>query len=55
MKIQSAPAERPHFWAALRNSDTTEPFRRLVPLSWRGELVLICFGMLLSFLVAGFW
>ena len=42
-------------WAALRGDRAAEPFQRLVPLSWRGELFLICFGMLLSFLVAGFW
>jgi hypothetical protein len=35
--------------------DTSEAFRRLVPFSWRGELLLICCGMLLSFLIAGFW
>ena len=32
-----------------------QPLQRLVPLNWRGELLINCFGMLLSFLVAGFW
>jgi hypothetical protein len=39
-------------WFAPRS---TSPFDRLVLFSWRGELLLICGGMLLSFLVAGFW
>src|SRR5476649_1436840 len=40
---------------ALRSPDTTQPFQRLVPFNWRGELLIICLGMLISFLVAGFW
>jgi len=40
---------------ALRSPDTTQPFQRLVPFNWRGELLMICLGMLVSFLVAGFW
>jgi hypothetical protein len=34
---------------------SASPFDRLVLFSWRNELLLICGGMLLSFLVAGFW
>jgi hypothetical protein len=34
---------------------SASPFDRLVLFSWRGELLLICAGMLVSFLVAGFW
>lgn len=40
---------------AIRSPDTSQPFERLVPLNWRGELLVICLGMLTSFLVAGFW
>jgi len=42
-------------WAALRGDPAAEPFQRLVPFSWRGELLVFLFGMLLSFLLAGFW
>jgi hypothetical protein len=38
-----------------RDPDIAKSFQRLVPFSWRGELLLICGGMLASFLVAGFW
>jgi hypothetical protein len=31
------------------------PLQSLVPLSWRNEMLLICGGMLLSFLIAGYW
>jgi hypothetical protein len=34
---------------------STSPFDRLVLFSWRNELLLICGGMVLSFLLAGFW
>lgn len=34
---------------------STSPFDRLVLFSWRNELLLICGGMMLSFLLAGFW
>jgi hypothetical protein len=34
---------------------SVSPFDRLVLFSWRSELLLICAGMLVSFLVAGFW
>ena len=37
------------------SSDPDRPFRRLIPLQWKGELLAICGGMLASFLVAGFW
>ena len=42
-------------WRALQSPDVSQPFQRLVPFNWRGELLVICGGMLLSFLVAGFW
>ncbi len=32
-----------------------QPFERLIPFSWRGEMLFICAAMLVSFLVAGFW
>ena len=34
---------------------SASPLDRLVLFSWRNELLLICAGMLTSFLVAGFW
>ncbi|HEY0223708.1 MAG TPA: hypothetical protein VGC38_04260 [Pseudolabrys sp.] len=40
---------------ALRNPDTSQPFARLVPFSWSGELLTALGGMLISFLIAGFW
>ena len=42
-------------WRAWQNPDASQAFERLVPLNWRGELLLFCAGMLLSFFVAGFW
>ncbi|HEX5212404.1 MAG TPA: hypothetical protein VFW22_11805, partial [Pseudolabrys sp.] len=42
-------------WRAWQSPDASHAFQRLVPFSWRGELLFICAGMLLSFLVAGFW
>ena len=47
--------DQSRFWRTLRSPDTSQPFQRLVPFNWTGELLLICSGMLLSFLVAGFW
>ncbi|MGA3307318.1 MAG: hypothetical protein ABSD08_01715 [Xanthobacteraceae bacterium] len=44
-----------HILQAMRSSDTSLPFQRLVPFNWAGELLVICAGMLTSFLVAGFW
>jgi hypothetical protein len=41
--------------AAIRSPDNSQPFQRLVPFNWGGELLVICLGMLISFLVAGFW
>ena len=38
-----------------RSPASAQPFERLVPLNWRGELLAICSAMLVSFLVAGFW
>ncbi|MBX6330165.1 MAG: hypothetical protein IRY89_16550 [Pseudolabrys sp.] len=38
-----------------RNPASDQPFERLILLNWRGGLLAICAGMLLSFLVAGFW
>src|SRR6516165_2037710 len=34
---------------------SASPFDRLVLFSWRNELLRICSGMMLSFLLAGFW
>jgi hypothetical protein len=47
--------DQSHLWRAMRSPDTSQPFQRLVPFNWGGELLVICAGMLLSFLVAGFW
>jgi hypothetical protein len=55
MKSQNPMPDSWHPWRALQSPDRSQPFQRLVPFSWRGELLLIRFGMLLSFLVAGFW
>src|ERR1039458_9757708 len=55
MKSQNPMADQSRLWRAFQSPDTTQPFQRLVPLNWRGELLIICFGMLLSFMVAGFW
>jgi len=41
--------------AAIRSPDTSQPFQRLVPFNWSGELLVIFLGMLASFLVTGFW
>jgi hypothetical protein len=41
--------------AAIRGPDSAQPFQRLVPFNWGGELLVIFLGMLASFLVAGFW
>ncbi len=38
-----------------RNPESEQTLDRLVLLNWRGELLLICALMLVSFLVAGFW
>jgi hypothetical protein len=40
---------------AIRSPDRSQPFQRLIPCNWGGELLIIGFGMLASFLVAGFW
>ena len=40
---------------ALRNRDTAQPFDWLVPFTWPGELLAAIGGMLISFLIAGFW
>ncbi len=42
-------------YTAIRSPDISQPFYRLVPFNWEGELLVIYFGMLASFLVAGFW
>ena len=43
------------FMGVARNPAGAQPLDRLVLLNWRGELLAICAGMLVSFLVAGFW
>ncbi len=40
---------------ANRNPQRSQPFDRLVPFNWRGQLLFVCAGMVASFLVAGFW
>jgi hypothetical protein len=40
---------------ALRSPDTAQPFDRLVPFTWPAELLAAIGGMLVSFLIAGFW
>jgi len=55
MKWQQPTPGQSRLWRALRGTEGAPPFERLVPLTWRGELLLFCALMLLSFLVAGFW
>jgi len=40
---------------AIRICDTTQPFDRLVRFTWPGQFLVIFAGMLVSFLIAGFW
>jgi hypothetical protein len=40
---------------AIRIRDTTQPFDRLVRFNWPGQFVVIFAGMIVSFLIAGFW
>jgi hypothetical protein len=40
---------------SIRHRDTTQPFDRLVRFNWPGQFVVTFAGMLISFLVAGFW
>ena len=51
----STPLEPSATLACWLNPRRASPLDRLVVLSWRGEMLLICACMLLSFLVAGFW
>jgi hypothetical protein len=40
---------------SIRHRDTTQPFDRLVRFNWPGQFVVTFAGMMISFLVAGFW
>lgn len=40
---------------AIRVRDTAQPFDRLVRFNWPGQFVVIFAGMIVSFLIAGFW
>jgi hypothetical protein len=40
---------------AIRIRDTTQPFDRLVRFNWPGQFIVTLAGMLVSFLIAGFW
>jgi hypothetical protein len=40
---------------AIRIRDTTQPFDRLVRFNWPGQFLVTFAGMLVSFLIAGFW
>jgi hypothetical protein len=40
---------------SIRHRDTTQPFDRLVRFNWPGQFVVTFTGMLISFLLAGFW
>jgi hypothetical protein len=40
---------------SIRHRDTAQPFDRLVRFNWPGQFVVTFAGMLISFLVAGFW
>jgi hypothetical protein len=40
---------------AIRIRDTTQPFDRLIRFNWPGQFLVTFAGMLVSFLIAGFW
>ena len=40
---------------SIRHRDTTQPFDRLVRFNWPGQFVITFAGMLISFLMFGFW
>ena len=40
---------------SIQHRDTTQPFDRLVRFNWPGQFVVTFAGMMISFLVAGFW
>ena len=49
------PINAPSLYNTVSTIGAGDPFRRLVTLQWHGELLVICGGMLSSFLIAGFW
>ena len=53
--MQSLRAAVSHLWAKAAGDPSLAPMQRLVPFPWRTELMIVCGGMLASFLVAGFW
>lgn len=53
--MQSLRAAASRLWARAAGDTSTAPIERLVPFPWRTELLLVCGGMLASFLIAGFW
>ena len=55
MKLQQPMSIPSRMLQAMRSPDTSQPFQRLVPFNWGAELLVFCVGMLVSFLVAGFW
>ncbi|MGH6663697.1 MAG: hypothetical protein ACREB2_02175 [Pseudolabrys sp.] len=55
MKSRNLISLLSRIYQALRSPDTSQPFQRLVPFNWGGELLIFGFGMLASFLIAGFW
>lgn len=40
---------------AIRLRDTSQPFDRLIRFNWPGQFIVTFAGMLVSFLIAGFW
>ena len=53
--MQSLRAAVSHLWAKAAGDPSLAPMQRLVPFPWRTELMIVCGGMLASFLVGGFW
>lgn len=53
--MQSFRAAASRLWARAAGDPSSAPIERLVPFPWRTELLLVCGGMLASFLIAGFW
>ena len=53
--MQSLRAAASQLWARAAGDTASSPIERLVPFRWKTELLLVCGGMLASFLIAGFW
>jgi hypothetical protein len=50
MKLHDPMTFMSRIFQALRSPDTSQPFQRLAPFNWGGELLVACGGMLVSLL-----